>query len=437
LSVVPGLNCHEAVAGIYECLEKINKWEIEALKAEGVEDAQREALCSRSGRPVMHERGRLGLSLEYWQEKRRLAVKKDIKTWSILVDCAPISGMLHAPLRVSENWISADIKKKDPSAEEILSTPEGGVVLDWLEPENILLPTAEPPKADTLEGFDQSSGQKYPEVMFVAKFHPPLTVPYTLAAQIHNSTNTPLDLYQTTTFDGLLFPPLADDKSALESRTITRTTTVITYSKTGEKKDVHHKTKLWVEKVEYGRILTELPFSHPKQLVEMLPHLRQYAFLNTVLLNTLKSNNSSSSTKETEKTKSTMTVHSKYDDFDSFMSQSPPSPPKSSEISLDIQLFTPTQSPPRLRIVFPFSRALGQGRKEGTANVTFEIGLNGSVGVVEQNLIPVVIKLDEDEVMGEAGEKEHGDLKVKDLGRILEICEDLGVWVEFVRGRLG
>lgn len=439
LSVVPGLNCHEAVAGMYECLEKISKWEVERLKAEGVKDAEREALCSWSGKPGMHERDRLGLSLDYWQEKRRLAAKKDVKTWSILVDCAPISGMLHAPLRVSENWISADIKKKDPSAEEILLAPEGGLVLDWLEPENILLPSAEPPKADPLEGFDQPSGQKYPEVMFVAKFHPPLTVPYTLAAQIYNSTSTPLDLYQTTTFDGLLFPPSADEKSALESRTITRTTTVATYSKNGEKKDVQHKNKLWVEKVDYGRTLTELPFSHPKQLVEMLPHLRQYAFLNTVLLNTLKSTNSSSLTKVNENPKPTAkTVHSKYDDFDSFMSQSPPSPPTSSEISLDIQLFTPTQSPPRLRVVFPFSRAFGTGRKEGTANVTFEIGLNGNVVVVEQNLIPVVITLDEDEVMGNVeDETEKARLKIKDLGKMLEICEDLGVWVEFVRGRLG
>jgi hypothetical protein len=32
LSVIPGLNCHEAIAGIYESLEKVHKWEVARLK---------------------------------------------------------------------------------------------------------------------------------------------------------------------------------------------------------------------------------------------------------------------------------------------------------------------------------------------------------------------------------------------------------------------
>jgi len=92
LSVIPGLNCHEAIAGIYESLEKLHKWEVERLR-EGGEMVERDgdelekmAMCTKSGKPVMHMRDRLGLSLDYWQEKRRVATKKEEKTWSLLVD---------------------------------------------------------------------------------------------------------------------------------------------------------------------------------------------------------------------------------------------------------------------------------------------------------------------------------------------------------------
>ena len=395
------------------------------MSGKGEELVERTAMCLKSGKPVMHTRDRLGMSLDYWQEKRRVTPKgkkgDEQKTWSLLVECAPMPPMVYPPLRVSEKWISPEIQKENPPAEDLFAA-EGGLVLDWLEPENTLLPNTEAPKADAMEGIDQPSNQKFPDVIFVAKFDPPLIVPYGVAMQICSSTNAPLDMYQQSTFDGLMFPPNPEDKiDAGEGRTIKQQTTVPIFSKDGEKSTRIHKNTLFIEKIDYGRTLTELPFSHPRQLVEMLPALRQYTFLSNLLS---KSFSSSKTTSESTPNATKLEKKNKKDEFASFMSQSSSSPsPPLRDLKIDIS-FT-TQPLPRLQVVFPF--------KNRTANVIFDIKLNGVVEVVSQNVIQEIVNVDVD---GMDVEKVDS-VKAQDLGTMLEITEDLGIWVEFVRRRFG
>ncbi|TAQ84699.1 hypothetical protein B7494_g6973 [Chlorociboria aeruginascens] len=423
LSVIPGLNCHEAISGIYESLEKLHLWEVGRLREQdemrGREEEfmVRTATCTKSGKPVMHTRDRLGLSLDYWQEKRRLPSKstngEEPKTWSLLVECAPLPALVYTPLRVSENWISTDIQKANPPAEDLFLTAEDGPVLDWLEPDNTLLPSteSEQPKPDGLDGIDHPQNQKYPEVMFVAKFDPPLIVPYGVAMQIHNSTNAPLDVYQMTSFDGLMFPHHVEDKDELgEARTIIKETLVPVFDAEGKKSFCTHKNSLFIEKIDYGRNLTELPFSHPRQLVEMLPSLRQYALLSTLLRKTF----SSTPKPISEKKERINLKKNKRDEFSDFMSEAIST---STDIALAIDVSLTIQPLPRLQLVFPF--------RERTANVTFEIKLNGKVEVVGQNVLEMQSE-------GEGGEgKGKGKMWTKeDLGMMLEVCEDLGMWAD-------
>ncbi|TVY51865.1 hypothetical protein LCER1_G006659 [Lachnellula cervina] len=414
LSVIPGLNCHEAIAGIHESLERLHVWEVERLKEQadmaGKDSAflERTALCMKSGKPVMHTRDRLGLSIDYWQDKRRVTGKafkpEEQKTWSLLVECAPLPAMVFPPLRVSQNWISTDIQKVNPPVEDAMFLD--GPILDWLEPDNTLLPSSEPTKPSAMEGIEQASNQKVPEVMFVAKFDPPLIVPMGLAMQIYNSTSAALDMSQLSTFDGLMFPHGPNEPAEpSEARTIKTETVVPVFDKSGEKSTQTHRNTLLIDKIDYGRNLTDLPFSHPRQLVEMLPALRQYAFLSIVLQKTFGASSKSPS-KETSPTKS------KKDEFADFMAQIAP-PTKS--FRMDVHLTT--QPLLKLRIAFPFKRRV--------ADVTFEIKLNGVVDVASQNLF------NEEKNPGEAK-----GLKAADLGRMLEITEDLGIWAEFVRRRL-
>jgi hypothetical protein len=321
--------------------------------------------------------------------------------------------MVYPPIRVSEQWISPKVRKENPPAEEIFLAPEGEPVLDWLEPENSLLPSSEPSNLDAMEGIDQPSNQKFPDVIFVAKFDPPIVLPSNPAVHIYNSTNASL-MHQPSTFDGLIFPPGPEDKiNPCEGRKIKQDVTIPIFSKNGEKSTRVHKNTLLMEKIDYGLTLTELPFSHPRQLVEMLPTLRQYSFLSTIL-----SKSFPPPQPLPAKADLRLQKKNKNEEFDTFMSESS----ASTELKIDISLTT--QPIPRLCVVFPF--------KERTANITFDVKLNGVVEVVSQNLISEVV--DDDAVGGEDGVNR---LNVSDLGTMLEITEDLGIWIEFVKRRLG
>jgi len=321
--------------------------------------------------------------------------------------------MVYQSVRVSEKWISPEIQKENPPAEDLFLAAEDGTLLDWLEPNNTLLPSADPPKVDGMEGIEQAPNQKFPDVIFIAKFDPPLVVPYGVAMQVHDTTNSPVDMYQTGTFDGLMFPHRPGDKiEDTEGRTINQQTTAPIFGKDGDKSSRIHRNTLFIEKIDYGRTLTELPFSHPRQLVGMLPSLRQYAFLSILL-----SKSFSNSKTPPPELKKKLEKKNKKDEFADFMKQLP------TEDSLKIDVLFTIQPLPRLQVVFPF--------KNRTANVVFDIKLNGIVEIVSQNIIAEVVDVDGD------GTNESNGIKVRDLGTMLEITEDLGIWIEFVRRRLG
>ena len=123
-----------------------------------------------------------------------------------------------------------------------------------------------------------------------------------------------------STFDGLLFPHGPEDRlESADSRTIKQQTRVPVYKGNGEGSTRIHKNTLYIEKIEYGRILTELPFSHPRQLVEMIPALRQYAFLSTLLAKSF-----GSKPEKVVETQQQKPEKSKRDEFAEFMAQASP-----------------------------------------------------------------------------------------------------------------
>lgn len=414
-------NCFEAIAGIYESLEKLYRWEVEKLRespdmiGKEQEFLEKTVMCTRSGRPVMHERNKLGLRLDYWQEKRRLGARKgDVKTWALLIECGKKPSAFYNSARVSENWISAEIEKVNPPAEDLLLAAADGPVLDWLEPENTLIPGPDPPKegesprGDIVELVDETTGLRRPEVMFVAKFDPPLVVPASVATQLYNMVNMTFDTTQPSAyFDDLIFPRSPEERYSNDTRTIKREVTMPVFDREGTKTTRTHKNNLWIEGFEYGYTLTELPFSHPRQLVEMLPYLRQYAFASTVLEKSFGSASAPLS-KEAKKT----AVPSTRSAFDSFMGGTF----SWNEKTLDVHL----KSGPGFRIAFPLTM---ESRSE-SAYITFEIKHNGVVEVVEENVLDKNMMSD------------RKVLTAVDLGRMLEITEDFGILVEYVQRRL-
>ncbi|CAD6500863.1 BgTH12-06568 [Blumeria graminis f. sp. triticale] len=406
MSALPDLNCHEAIAGMFESLNRLYRWEMDYYsKIEEDGNIEKLIMCAKSGRPAMHIRERVGLSLDYWQDLWRLKSNPQENVWSILIECDTILDLVYTPIRVSENWISTEVEKKNAHDQDEMMTTKLEPILDWLEPESTLLPST---NADSISELGVQRGQKFPDAMFVAKFYPPLTVPSSLAIQIYDSVQATLDIYQTTTYDRLIFPPKIDEKISLDSRSIYCDVQVPTYPKPGQKKLKDYKFSLHFEKIDYGRTLKELPFSHPRQLVQMLPVLRQYAVMSRILQNTsgISSSNFNSSSSFTETKQK-----SKREEFEYLMTDKSD---RCEPLRVDVLVYTVPF--PRLRVLFP--------SKKKVIDVLFEIKLNGSIEVMSQNI------LIDDVAESPPGKK---TLTEADLGRILSVSENLGIWIEFVR----
>ncbi|KAM0420859.1 hypothetical protein ACHAPT_011389 [Fusarium lateritium] len=432
LSIIPGLDCHEALAGIFVSLERLYQWDVAQLSQEpGMNGKSASALsvsamCTRHGFPIMHSRDRVGLALQYWKTLRliqpttdKLAsfAEKQDKVWSLLIGCASMGGIGHLPVRVSENWISKNVVTAEPTMDP--KKPH----LDWQEPENVVLPPSEENKDAGMEMLQPDlSTARVPQVMFTVTFDPPVILPQTDWMRLHALANVevpPIFGYPPT-FDSLVFPvPPGSAQDPSELRTITRQREVRVYGKDQKPVVKSHRNSLFIYKSIYSQVVTEMPFSHPRQLIDMLPLLRQYAFIATLLESSF-----GSETKEAEPlpkqggavAPAAKTNVSSKDELSDFMGLDSAVPKTHEEINLDVTLWVhPT---PHLQIVFPF--------RTSTANITLKVLDDGVVEVTEENVIP----------RDENAKMKNKELTPADLGRVLEHMEDLCKWTEWIRTRL-
>ncbi|CAG7560140.1 unnamed protein product [Fusarium equiseti] len=434
LSIVPGLDCHEALAGIYASLERLHQWDVAKLREEpGMSDKSDGALsmaamCTRHGFPVMHSKDRVGLALQYWKILRHIQPTNEQmasftasreQVWSLLIGCAPIIDEV-MPVRVSENWLSKDVIKSEPSINPKQSN------LDWQEPDNVVLPPSEENKNAGMEMLQPDlSTARVPQVMFIATFDPPIIMSHNDWTHLYNIVNIKApQLYgYVPTFDSLLFPiPPGSTQDPSELRAISRQRDVRIYDKNQKPALKPHRNTLYIYKQVYSHRVTEIPFSHPQQLIYMLPLLRQYAFLATLLENSF-----GSETKEAgplpkrgdaavQQPKSNVTTRDELADFMKSASVSDETvTPGSSELKLDVTLWVHPM--PHLQVVFPF--------KNSIANITLKILEDGVVDVAEENVLPHTEDKAQDKRLTRA-----------DLGKVLEHMEDLCKWAEWIRTRL-
>ncbi|KAK7917262.1 hypothetical protein PG985_010870, partial [Apiospora marii] len=430
LSVLPTLNCYDAISGLYESFMKLHEWDMRKLREdppkneENLPDSRLQvyALCLRHGFPMMHARGKIGLVLDYWKTLRRLRsidVYKEqlgITTWGMLIECAPRNDMMHIPgVRVSENWISDDVEKtQNLTSDDMLLQQTSGYVLDWQEPEMIFLPPGDEPKSEA--GMGVQTGPKIPDVIFTATFDPPVVVTTAAAAHIYSVAGIPLP-ESSVTFDAIVFPvDPASGYDPSEPRIIRRSQE-LTAIKSLDNPDVTHmtghKNTLFIYKPVYGQVLSKVPVQHPRQLMAMMPVLRQFAFLSTLLAKSFKAKPGYNEIMSDDPNwKPTPIIQ---DDITGLMPKLP-LPPISPDVKANLPVdITLTAHPiPQLLIVFPF--------KSRTANITLEIGLGGRVHIVSHN----DVFQDQGEVLDKAWAE-----------RRLEISEDIGCWIETIRMLLG
>ncbi|KAJ3556585.1 hypothetical protein NPX13_g10102 [Xylaria arbuscula] len=435
LSILPGLNCHEAVAGVWESLEKLHRWDVEKLREDPTlsdcsEDYLRVvAQCTRHGCPLMNTQGRIGLTLAYWKQCRHFKAAyntveyEKYKTWGVLIDCAPEGSMVFAPVRVSDKWIGPNIVKTNPTDDEVMSSP--GPILDWLEPPNTLLPPSEENRQESEMDGAALSVPKPIEVAFMATFNPPIVVTHGVAIEIYriSAFNAPLS---NSTFDNLLFPVKEGaNYDPSEPRVMTFTQTVPVWTDRSKIRSEPptlraHKNTLIVDKPVYGHVVTHVPISHPKELVGLLPLLRQYAFLSLLLSNCFSPREDLPRLSEpTRPSESASSIRTTSRDLDELMSN------KKSEnhaecIKIDVVLSA--HPIPRLQVVFPF--------RQTTAMINIEIQLDGRVHIVSDNILSDL----ESEAARSKGKQKPLDRK--GLAEKLEMCEDIDKWVEMIKLRL-
>ena len=298
-------NCFEAISGIYRSLKKL--YEHEKKLAETVAEsrsgsgADAEVACKKSGRPRMNVRRTVGLSIEYWRDHHLMTQpepttiepritmsdgdeampdssepaesepEEDVELYSLKVDIQSYASSMYPPIRTSSSWIGDAIVKPQNTSGETndnqanTAPPE----IDWLDPSPATLTD---PKLSP------------PEARFTAQLSPSLTVPIHVFGQVLSVVCADVDIsqeqLQQSTYDSLLlaqFPQIPRRKHHTDP--ITSTASIPTFGADEAEEEQNWETRLYFPRQDFARTLHEVPFSHPRQLVTLLPVLRQYTLL--------------------------------------------------------------------------------------------------------------------------------------------------------------
>lgn len=448
------ISCFDATDGLFRSLERLWRWETEREKQQGKEMAEEEIICRRSGRPRMHTRKRVGLALQYWMERRLVLgeekeademdvddqeageVDDEADIWSAIIECEAFSAELYPSIRVSDAWVSQAVEKPVPV--EHNDMPGNDSTIDWQEPSPTLVQPAEQgERAATVTESNPLQQPKQPDVRFVAKFEPPVVVPLQTALQIHNSVGLaiPQEMILSTTYESLLFADIDAQNPSTEPRIVEKT--VPSYDSASFTSTSHvHKYSLFPQQQDWARAITHLPFSHPRQIVAVLPILRQWALTGSILRRAFVTNPNEEPTSpkpnghsNSQDQPSEPTTFPTLDaELAAFMSSPLPNAPKPpSDKVREVQITFKATPVPQFQVRFPNPRYGGK-----LAGLTFMVGLNGVVGGVDLH--------DGSPNWGGNGLADgEGDEKAKETVRmrekvrkVLEVGESIGIAVEWM-----
>lgn len=279
------VNCFEALEGIEENLKRI--WAQEGKT--GKYGGDYEHLCSGViGRPSMHKGSRIGLGLEYWvdqakvldgkrqkpssdamaidrpQDQRVDDMEEQQNLWTVMVECE--EG--YPPLRISKEWVgneafTAGEKSESPSPESV----------NWLDPpQTMRLSHGNHPDPMALDSSMLESSP--PNRRFFAKLEPALDVPILAASEIYRHLGMQLPQeFKMTTYDDLLvseWSPLSMEAPPQLGRR-KRRKLVHAFDSAGVPNSKQHSYTFQAFESIAGRTIRDLPFSHPRQLADILP----------------------------------------------------------------------------------------------------------------------------------------------------------------------
>ena len=496
-----GISCFDALEGIGGALEKVWIYELEDGDLEAAENENREiqVMCEKNGRPRMHEDGVMGLRLDYWVSKRFIPSSRQSlpsaptpppittrpsksMTYSLELTCQSHLATLYPCIRISASWLGDPTSKNADMTDDLFGTTST-TVLNWLEPAPTYVTESSNLSLDmNLDGASDpllTQQPQLPNIRFVARVEPPVVLPLQVAVNLFAALGAPMnqDPLESTLFISLLLPNAKVDTQ----QTMTLPPPVVqplrsskrtqSFSEDGTPRPVLHAYSFLKPPPEYGRLISEIPFAHPNQLLMALQVLRQWVLVGTYVTNaftkpsTLALTSLSSATQrpatpsqnrpqepssrhksrrhkrandsytDSDTSTASDTDSESSDDDGDYSSFSPASSRSSSSttniqrITHDVQL-TLSPAPRFATITTTRGDASHDVDQSGhkTAAVSFEVRDNAEIAIIELNL-----GKDEDEEDEDDEEEERQKARTK---RVLEVSEDLGVWGNWITNQL-
>ncbi|KAB8278976.1 mediator of RNA polymerase II transcription subunit 1-domain-containing protein [Aspergillus minisclerotigenes] len=502
------VNCFEAIEGLYESLKRIWDEEGHHRKFSGIHDH----LCSGwVGQPCLHQGGRVGLNIEYWVHQARVLDSKQKKVspddmaidqpsvssmdgesgnhngkWNIIIECE--EG--YPSLRVSKEWVNSEVfTVVNNNANEPSSNEMGGsdvAVVNWADPPATLSSQGQ---QDAM-ALDSGMLGTAPNRRFVARMEPPLELPILAASDIyrHLGIQMPQE-FKMVTYDGLLAPgwsPLSaagamglgpEEASQLGRRR--RRMAVQSVDQDGKPCTKQHSYTFQPFESVAGRTMRDIPFAHPRQLADILPTLRQYAFLANMIRNIFSPPSKSDDNRKDAQTdspkspasqlkftepgkpkKNVITLSNKDPNEKKLdwllkglhstdrMKEKGKDTAKSNaegvdddvdEVKVDVTLRTQLGQAPVVMLLFTVNDSPGsaESAKEETTiskvSVSLEVGLNGRVSVVDMTgLLDHCSSLGDMDVQMTDGQKNEVIELQNKIARVLEISQDIGTLVEWI-----
>ena len=243
-----------------------------------------------------------------------------------------------------------------------------------------------------------------------------------------------------TTYESLLFADIEIQNPRTEPRTAEKT--VMSYDSACTTATSHvHKYSLFSQQQDWARAITHLPFSHPRQIIAVLPTLRQWALTGSILrcaFDADKDNepppspskaNGHSISYDQPSEPPTTTFQTLEEELAAFLSSPLPNAPKPLSDKLrEIQITFKATPMPQFQVSFPNPRHGGK-----LAGLNFMVGLNGVIGGVDVHDGSPDWGGNGAPAGAEADERGRERMRLREkVRRVLEVGESVGVAVEWI-----
>ncbi|KAK3657816.1 hypothetical protein LTR56_002195 [Elasticomyces elasticus] len=387
-------DCFEALSGIYTSLRGL-------YKHESAVSNELDVLRRKGGKPMAHADGQIGFSIAYWEsdEQPLKEYKHDSRElFKLDLGIERSSASLYPSARVSEQWLLDSVN---------LSTTDAEPSIPWQEPPPTLVAPSTGGDAMPVDG----EPKNLPDLRFTANLDPPIILPWQLATNVLQTLGVSMPqliVYPPSWHSMLLDPTTTVPFNAMDSRAITSARDVLVM-RNGEESETSHSYALDVAKPDGGYKLEQLPFAHPRQLVELLPTLRQWACFGSLVRSLFAGSNAAADTLSTPGNVAAKRNPPLPFSLDDLLTP-PATPPKDEKLAVSVSLATTPV--PTLSLVF----AAATGKP--VCNVAVQVLQNGVLSVLGAQHFAV------GDGEGIAGKK---------LADALEACGDVGVWIEWLR----